>query len=169
MTTAFTWTLDGDAGGGVRRLVLRGVIDENAQLDAMGAALGKDNVLDLEGVERLNSMGVSGWIRFLRGAASSGNAVTLTKCSVAFVAQFASIADLTNGVHVASVMAPYACESCGARATRRIDLDGAASADDVDARVQQQVAAPFACPKCGKPMEFDDLPDHYFSFLRGRA
>lgn len=165
MTTPFTWTLEpvaegGDAADGVRRLVLRGVIDENAALDALAMQLGAHNVLDLEGVERLNSMGVSGWIRFTRAAASSSQAITLAKCSVAFVAQFASIADLTAGVTITSVMAPYSCEACGARATRCID---------VGAPVEAQVAAPFACPRCQKPMAFDDLAEHYFSFLRGAA
>ncbi len=150
MQLEWTATRDGVA--------LRGDIDEKCMLDPLADELQDGAVLDLSGVERVNSVGVRMWLAFI--GRLQGRSLKLSACSVPIVHQLNMIARFGGDAEVTSIHAPFLCPECDASATTLVEL-----AADVDA----QLAAERLCPKCGAHMEFDDVPSSYLAFLRVRS
>jgi hypothetical protein len=60
---------------------------------------------------------------------------------------------------VRSFYAPYVCESCNREEEKLLDVD----THFANGNVGDPPA--FACEKCREPLQFDDLPERYLSFL----
>jgi hypothetical protein len=151
------FTVKEDGGGA--RYELQGSITEAADFKAIVDGAKDGVVLDLGGVERINSCGVREWIHLLEALDKKGAHPVLENCAVPMVRQFNMIETATRGAVVKSVMLPYFCPACD---------DERAVAHAVDPL--QKAAAPdeAACPKCSGAMEFDDSPDAYFAFHKPR-
>lgn len=137
---------------------LRGELTERFELESVRPRLRDQVVLDLAGITRINSPGIRQWINFLEEAEARAEAVALQRCSVAFTRQLSLVGNAGGGAAIVSVMAPYFCDLCRAEDSRLVDVSSG-EIPDVDAEIP--------CPECGEPMEFDDFPDVYFSFLKG--
>ena len=140
------------------RVELRGELTERFVLASVRPQLRDQVVLDLAGITRINSPGIRQWINFLQEAESRAESVRLQRCSVAFTRQLSLVGNAGGGAQIDSVMAPYFCDLCRAEDARLVEVSGG-EIPDVDDDVP--------CPECGEPMEFDDFPDVYFSFLKG--
>ena len=138
---------------------LDGDIAENSNLATLIAEMGTRATLDLASVRRVSSPGVREWLKFVQSVAGAGKAIELCRCSSSFVKQLNMITGFSGDARVRSVLAPYACPECTAVDDREIDL-----LSDIEA----QREAPLKCRECGAPMVFDDLPEHYFAFLKPR-
>lgn len=147
-----TWQVVERAGGVL--VELAGQLDEKADLAPLAPALSGAVELQLAGIQRVNSTGVRTWVNFIH-ALPSVTELTFSRCSPAIVTQLNTIYNFRGPARVRSLLAPYVCEACGIEETRL--LDAAAARGPLPA---------FACARCGGPMEFDDLPERYLSFLR---
>jgi ABC-type transporter Mla MlaB component len=137
-------------------IALEGTITENADLSAILPETPQRVVLDLSGIRRINSSGVLLWIAFMRDLERHGAEVTLDRCSASVVGQLNSITGFKGGGSVRSVLAPYHCDNCDEDHNVQIPAEPASVAT---------LTEPHPCPKCGSPMEFDDLPDNFLSFV----
>jgi eukaryotic-like serine/threonine-protein kinase len=113
-------------------------------------------VLDLEGVVRINSAGVRDWLMFVSSLERAGKKITLERCSVSIVQQLNVIAGFRGRGIVASVFAPYYCNSCDRGHRELIELTIDVGVPDLEQAVM--------CPRCKAPMEFDDLAGSYLGF-----
>ncbi len=155
--TANQFTVKRDDAG--KRYQLEGSITEASDFKPIldGAADGV--VLDLGGIERINSCGVREWIHLLEALEKKGAHPVLENCAVSMVRQFNMIETATRGATVRSVMLPYFCPACD---------DERAIACAVDPLQKTTAPEEAACPKCGAAMEFDDSPEAYFAFHKPR-
>ena len=138
-----------------------GDIDENADFSALVGELssGRPVKLNLREVQRINSVGVREWVDFIRAASSAAD-VTLEECSAAIVTQLNMIANFCGEAKVASIMAPFVCDSCGHEDAICVVVS--------DVRAVPELASR-PCPKCSDSMELDDIPENYFGFALGAA
>src|SRR5207237_493782 len=82
------------------------------------------------------------------------------ECSPAIVAQLNLVNNFTGGGGVVySFYAPYFCAECNKERTRLLLTDEIATMDPPKAPL-------FRCDECENPMDFDDLEDSYFAFVK---
>jgi anti-anti-sigma regulatory factor len=137
---------------------LEGVITEdNGLQDRLAEIHHRKVLLNLAKVERINSCGVRDWIRWVQDLERRGNSIHLVQCSPAVIAQINMVRNFCGALgHVISFQAPYLCETC----------DEEREETFLSASISGKEAPPALCQTCGEQMEFDDLPDSYFAFLR---
>lgn len=132
---------------------LNGDLDEDANLDQVLGNGYQKLVLNLSGIQHINSVGVKEWLRYFTPVFERGIPVVFQACSPAIVEQLNLILAFWKGATIASVEAPFFCESCGAEFTSSITQPEWGS-----------VSLSAVCPKCHKDAAFDDFPEEYFSF-----
>lgn len=142
-------------------VVLRGEIDENAELDELKQRLSGPVTFHLAGVRRINSCGVREWLGLMRALAEVAD-LTFTHCSTVFVNQMNTIHNFRGNAEIQSFQAPYICESCEIEVDVLLDASEHFGDGDTDA------VPSFPCERCGEPMELDDFPRRYLSFLHYR-
>lgn len=135
-----------------------GEIDENADFAELRRRLRGAIVFHLAEVRRINSCGVREWVNFVRDLPGVGE-LTFTHCSPAIVTQLNMIYNFRGAARVRSFYAPYVCENCGHEDEKLLDVASQFPNGTVGSVPE------FKCEKCGMPMEFDDLPERYLSFL----
>lgn len=144
---------------GAPHAYLTGALDEHAPLETifadLGRARGEALVVHMQGIIRVNSIGVRKWVREML-ALSKGRQVTVSGISYPLAMQANNVANLMGTATVSSCMAPYFCAMC--EANRMVEV----TRDDLAAT---PVAPVKTCGDCGSPMEFDEV-DEYFTFLR---
>jgi CheY-like chemotaxis protein len=109
-------------------------------------------------VRYISSAGVRAWCDFL--AKLKGKSYSFRHCSMAFVSQAAMVPMSVGDGVVVSLEAPYRCETCDRDDLRLLER-GALLVED-----SHVVPPVLNCSTCGSTLEFDDVPDRYFAFLR---
>lgn len=125
---------------------LSGAIRETFQYEPILSRTRGVCVLDLADVSRLTSFGIRQWLEMLPRLAEAAERIVLSRMSVAFVNQAVTIPRLTEGIEVASLMAPYRCRNC---------------VHAFDHRLEAGEAIPFKieCPRCHESeAELDEDP-----------
>ncbi|HEY0194627.1 MAG TPA: hypothetical protein VGC42_26125 [Kofleriaceae bacterium] len=144
-------------------LVLTGAIDETARLAdflADPSTIHRNRmILDLGGVTFINSLGVRDWIRMQTAAQRAGVVIELRRVPEPLVHQLNMIIATRAASQVISFYAPYTCDNCGREEALLIDAVAHAS------ELAAQHPPTMECRECGGPMEFNDFPERYFSFL----
>lgn len=135
-----------------------GEIDENADFSELRRHLKGCVTFQLTGIRRINSCGVREWVNFVRDLPDVTK-LTFTHCSPAIVTQLNMIYNFRGPATVESFYAPYVCENCNNEDDKLLDVQ-TVYADGVITGVPD-----FECEECHEAMEFDDLPERYFSFL----
>ncbi len=141
---------------GTRHLILAGDIDEHAQLKPITELESGTLILDLAGVERINSIGVREWINTMKLISDSVD-VWWERVSPAMVMQLNMIANFNGRAKMRSIYAPYYCPRCDSEHRFLVQIA------DLDA--EQPVAPKFSCPQCEQNLEFDDIEVDYFGAL----
>lgn len=113
-------------------------------------------VLDLAGIERINSLGVRQWIEFIERCRERYDSLRLQRCSVVFVSQVNTVSGFAHSREITSVYAPFVCETCGAEQEVLVDVT----------RSMLVELPELVCSHDGEAMVFDDLEEVYFGFLR---
>lgn len=135
------------------QVVLTGKITEHTPLAPLGAAIPVGRVvLDLAGIQGINSLGCREWLSLMRLLEQKGVDVVLDRCSVPIVHQLLMIFGFEGKGTVRSVHAPYLCRACGADHERLISLE----ADLEPGALESEI-----CSRCGAVAELDDLPENY--------
>lgn len=150
-----------DLGGGLKYrverrngstwLALMGNITEAADFTSL-KALPAPLVIDLSGVDRINSLGVRGWIDFVHAVEATGHAIAFEKAPPIIVGQMSMISNFMGHSRVTSVLTPYLCPKCS---NEHLELV------DVGEGRQPHFAQSMPCPKCKTAMEFDDVLEMY--------
>ncbi len=142
---------------GARLIKLAGVLDEENGLGELvekvqpGMAL-----INLSGVERINSHGTRDWVNWIASLEAKGIRPILIACSPAVVAQLNRIKNFVGNAVVKSFQVPYRCTTC--------DRDKLLLVHIVD--LQAPYTAPEClCDSCSAPMEVSDETGNYFAFV----
>ena len=141
--------------GDQTEVTITGVVDEHIDLAPLAPVSGRVRI-DLQGVRRINSVGVRAWVDAMKGLASRAQ-VTFTRCSPPIVDQLNMIHGFLAGARVESFYGAMICPTCE---TEHLALF------DVRAVQQQGHLTEVRCPKCSTPMELDDIEDEYLLFIR---
>jgi hypothetical protein len=154
VSQGLSWRLIRD--GATTHVQLTGPIDEEANFASLVQELTSCSQirLNVAGVTRINSCGVREWIRFMRVLPATSR-IEIESCTPVIVSQLNMINNFAGSAKVLSVQAPYVCDACGAQESVVVDVSSAA--------VPQ---LPEVTCSCGEKMQFDDLEDSYFAFLR---
>ena len=143
--------------GGVDRVTIAGIIDENADLAPL-VALGAHPIeVSMRGVRRINSFGVRAWIDAVRKIPSAV-ALTFVQCPPPVVDQCNMVAGFLGHGVLASFFAPMVCAECDEQLDQLFHTDAC--------RANGGKLPPTPCPRCGRPMEVDDLEEQYLLFVR---
>jgi hypothetical protein len=148
----------GQAPDGTTLVVLLGTIDENADLASVFARLDRDTTMNLEHIERVNSMGVHRWVPLITSF-TANHLLMIERISYPLVQNANVVSNLFGAATVRSCIAPYYCPECKTNVSLVI-------------RQQEVIGNGFAppsklCAKCNADLEFDEL-DGYFHFFRNR-
>jgi hypothetical protein len=139
---------------------LTGDVDDAANLEGVIGGIPKPPMelhVNCAQINRINSVGVKGWIKYFRAAEANGVPVYFYDCSPAIVQQMNLVFNFLCGGKVLSLRANFACESCGATSLYTLKVPDL---------LQSSFNVPDQkCVKCGKAASFDDLPKMYFKFL----
>ena len=145
--------------GALPRLFLSGSIDEHSPIEEVLGSIRVDAVLDLSLIERINSMGLMIWLKWI-GILTANHRISIEIISYPLAIYAAQLVDLFGSAKARSCLAPYYCPSC--KTNRELPV----SAEEV--RLTKGEPPPKKCPQCGTAMDFDEL-DQYFSFLNEPA
>jgi len=139
-------------------IALAGFIDAGAPLSAIGASVGTRLVLDLAGVRRISSFGVSAFMEALRRVPVE-TTVHWRRVSVPMMLQVSMIENFNGRACIDSFYAPYYCGSCGREQQLLLEVA------PLRAGAVPHRAPAATCTQCGRPAVFDELESDYFAFL----
>lgn len=142
---------------------LYGDFTEITDFSALSSRLRDVDDIDfyLREVRYISSAGVRAWCDFL--AKLKGKRYSFRHCSLAFASQAAMVPMAVGDGRIVSVEAPYRCERCDRDDLRLLER-GALLVEE-----NRIVPPVLACRVCGDDLEFDDVPERYFAFLRRDA
>jgi anti-anti-sigma regulatory factor len=142
---------------GTEFISISGIIDEHADLTPLSQFESTTKVLDLSGVERINSVGVQAWIRAMN-ALGNDCVVWWEKVSPPMVMQLNMIANFNGCSRIRSFYAPYYCSGCDVEHCFLLEVE-------TDFAERRPVAPEFDCPQCQGRLEFDDVEEDYLGAL----
>lgn len=145
--------------GGVT-VSLQGDFTEITDFSALVKRLEDETLIDFNAaaVRYISSAGVRAWCQFL--AALDNKTYSFRHCSIAFASQAAMVPMVIGTGAVHSLEAPYLCEECDREELRLLETKALVHEDG-------HIFPPqLACTVCNGELEFDDVPDRYFAFLR---
>ncbi len=151
----FSWLIEESAGRTI--VTLLGVLRAESDLTPLDVLTG-EVLFRMRDFRRISSDSVQRWIELVRSL-TNVTRISLVECPVAFIHQANLITNLLERQEVMSFFAPYTCESCGLDEEQLIDV----AAHLEGGHLRQP--PPFLCSACSNPLVFDDLVDHFFSFL----
>jgi hypothetical protein len=146
-------------------VVLHGPVDESFDFDKMPAPGSPQMTLDLAHLTRMNSIGIRGWVMWMRK--QKDTRMRFRNCSRSFV-ELSSIYQgiIPKGSVVESVMFPWVCEDCNHSEEQSLVQGTHYRAATVDTKFELLLDKSKSCPKCGAEMDADVFVDKYFSFLK---
>jgi anti-anti-sigma regulatory factor len=143
---------------GARVIKFAGVLDEHARLAELTAQVGTGvTLINLAGVERINSSGTRDWVNWLEALEANGARPALIACSPAVVAQLNRIKNFAHHAVVKSFQVPYHCAAC--------DADKLLLVHIADMGEAPHSAPTCTCNICERPMELADESGNYFAFV----
>jgi anti-anti-sigma regulatory factor len=143
-------------------LKVGGIIDEdNTLAGSLKKIDGRTVVIDLSGVERINSCGVRDWVNWLNDLDARGKSVVLVKCSPCIVNQINLVNNFVGRGMVKSFFAPYFCPTCDVEQQKLLQVEDFSGMD----RPRAPEVRGDACQQADCQMEFDDIEEAYFAFL----
>lgn len=149
-----------DELGGAVVVVVQGDITEAVDLGPLAMRLQHEQriVFDMAGVRYVSSAGVKAWADVI--STLEGKEYAFRHCSIAFASQAAMVPMVVGSGQVLSLEAPYHCPSCDRDDLRLLETRALL-------REGANITPPtLRCVSCSGELEFDDLPNRYFAFLR---
>ena len=134
------------------------------KIDANGVDISKltekvdgDCIFNLKKVEYVNSIGMKEWIGFME-TFSKGRTITFEECSPSIINQINIIPEFSNYAKVNSFFAVFVCEECQLHTDHLFDTK-------LGYKKIMEESEKMVCKSCGHPMELDEYPKSYYSFL----
>ncbi len=133
-----------------------GSIDEDFDYSGLESLNQKKYIFDFKQVAMINSCGIREWINFINKLDAAAE-IVYKDCPQIVIEQMNMVHGfLKAGASIDSFYAPYFCEKCDKE--EKIFLS---SADISDGKAPSQ-----KCKDCGAELEFDDIEEQYFAFLK---
>lgn len=143
-------------------LKISGTIDEdNTLAGSLKKIEGRTVVIDLSGVERINSCGVRDWVNWLNDLEQGGKQVVLVRCSPCIVTQINLVHNFTGKGIVKSFFAPYYCGKCDKEQQKLLQVEQFAGSTVARAPTFRAEG----CQNVPCELAFDDIDESYFAFL----
>ncbi|MGE0173339.1 MAG: hypothetical protein AB7T49_11150 [Oligoflexales bacterium] len=144
---------------GITRIKIEGKVNEDMpDPNAMDIPTGLLEV-DCEALASIDGVGVQKWMNFFRSVRGHGVKLKFTRCSPTLVRQASMLlSGFLPKEEVDSIGLPFFCESC---CTTTVVCHKVFDLQEQSYEFQEP-----HCQTCGKPMEFDDLPELFFQFLK---
>jgi len=139
-------------------LVIKGTIDQEAELKKVFSELSIPVIFDLEGIEMINSAGVREWVNAIAKLPTK-TPFTLERCSPRIVEQLNYVEAFLGHGEVVSFFAPYFCPKCKVETTVLLEVK-------VMRKKSGKNPPPQNCAKCKNLLEFDDIEEEYFGFIQ---
>ena len=137
---------------------LAGILDEHDELAAMANRTGDGKTLiNLAGIERINSSGTRDWVNWLAALKSQGIRPLLIACSPAVVAQLNLVKNFAGNAVVKSVQVPFHCAACDQRKLVLVNV--------ADLGAPPYKVPTCACDGCRATLPFVDETGDYFAFV----
>jgi len=139
-------------------LRLFGDIDEDASFQDIEIGKGKEVIIDMSGVDHINSHGSRQWIKWAHSIPATVP-IKVINCGPIFLDYVNMIHGFlpTQG-HVESFKVPYYCESCGTVTFKTYQ------SKDISTPVRDIIPI-MDCPKCSSTAEMDVISPNFFKFL----
>ncbi len=143
---------------GARVIKFAGVLDEDNGLHELIERIGSGvTLINLAGIERINSIGTRDWIRWLASLEAQGTRPMFIACSPAVIHQLSRIKNFAGNGIVKSFQVPYRCEPCE---RDQLMLVHVADLGPLPYRLPD-----CTCDACGGEMELVDDAGAYYAFL----
>jgi hypothetical protein len=133
-------------------VVFSGNLDEKCDLTPLADLSGRVS-FDLEGIFRINSVGVTRWVQFVNNLEAVSELV-FEKCSLSVVTQLNMVQDFRGKSRIGSFYAPYICRKSGEEQVVLLRPE----------ELGESFTPPTVSGEKGD-LELDDLPERYFTFL----
>ncbi|MCK5073805.1 MAG: hypothetical protein KAQ98_10295 [Bacteriovoracaceae bacterium] len=138
------------------RIFISGNIDEDSDFSEIMELGVKKYVFDFAKVTMLNSCGIREWILLIDKLGENAN-IRYKNCPQIVIEQMGMVYGfIKKEARIESFYAPYFCSDCDEE--QKILLE----AKDI----KDQKAPSVNCKKCGMEMEFDEIEEQYFSFMK---
>ena len=138
---------------GKKIVMLRGTIDEDTTFTQM-AKLGSSLVFNFKGVTAINSLGVRGWVNFIKDILNVE--IMYEECPPLIVRQLNMVPSFKGHATVTSVYVPYVCDNCDTESLALVEKENFAG-----------ISETIPCESCKKgEMELDGTPEQYFAFQK---
>lgn len=147
-------------GPGAVRLFLTGAIDERADVAALFTDLAPEVIVDLAGVDRINSIGIKRWVPVLTTVTAT-HRVFVEAISYPVALQAGFTANLFGRAEIRSCNAPYYCTGCRSSQTVLVTREESLGAPG---GIPEK-----SCPTCRMKMSFDDIEAYFAFFTAGPA
>jgi hypothetical protein len=157
--------VDVKQNGDILNISVSGYIGENAGLFDLNFTGVKKIVMDLSGVNYINSVGVKNWINWT-GRFLNALQVEFHNCPSLIVNQVNMVAGfLPNDGTVESLSAPFICDKCNREES--VPLKRGVHYHYATMNEGYKFTPPkVECPKCKGPMELDAVEAKFFNFLK---
>jgi CheY-like chemotaxis protein len=150
-----TWRLE--SRGDHQVVVLQRSLNERSNFTGLAEQLTGKVIFDMRHLTLIASVGVGKWVTFLRSIPEQVE-YKFVHCSVGFCVQASYLTDMMGRGKIISFFAPYFCAHCTCEVERELDADSFSS-EDLEVPEMH-------CAVCGQKLEFEDLPERYFKFLK---
>jgi len=147
--------------GDLSFLSMKGIIDEDADFKEGFSNLKRKVIINLEGIQMINSCGVREWIKNISKVPENYQ-IQYDKCAPRIVEQINYVSNFLGAGMVTSFYAPYYCPKC------KHEVNILMSSKDLPKNPPFEAPSQ-KCPSCKGALEFDDVEEEYFSFLTKSA
>jgi DNA-directed RNA polymerase subunit RPC12/RpoP len=144
---------------GVLLCTLSGTITEKSDLNQILERNENKVIIDLGGIDNINSGGVGNWVTFVSKFTSPPREVFLEHCPAVIVRQLNMISNMSGLAKIRSVMVPYICSNCGKEKQTSYNLE------NTDPK---SIPTKIKCADCNDDMDLDDILEVYFGFVRNK-
>jgi len=143
---------------GVTRIVLKGIIDEDTDFEALKKTGGTALLVNFKDVTSINSCGIRTWVNFVKEQSSVQ--IRYEECPPLIVRQMNMVPSFLGHATVDSAYVPYVCENCEAE---KMTLVAANDFGNGNPNIPETLK----CGSCGEgEMEIDGNPKQYFAFAK---
>jgi anti-anti-sigma regulatory factor len=131
-------------------IVLAGSVNEESVLEPPDPR-GRRVLIDAQGVQQINSMGVRAWMGMMDRLSAGASEVVVVRLPPVLVTQASMISNFLGRARIESFLSPWFCPSCEHTLEQ---LHGFTDA----------LPESITCPKCSAAMELDWAPEQYLAF-----
>ena len=140
------------------RIALSGSINESTDFSQIEDLNNGNLEINCKDITAINSFGIRSWLKIFKVVRGLGIKLKFIDVSPALARHLGLIEGLILPDEIQSLCVEFICQECSLRAIKAYSPD--------ELKKMNFVLPQFQCPECRKEMEFDDIPDEYFSFLK---